>query len=285
MTAAEDNIRVLNDMLAAYNAHDADGTASFYAEDAVLEVEGVSPPVTGRQALADTFRSRFSGEVPDIHGRVLDAVADGEHVFSWLEYSGTPKGGLSAGLEGVSVPSSGRPFTNRLLDRMTIRDGKIAHEYAVINFQALLQQLASAEPSVNRSEELLRKYFDYVNRRDWDGIGSVFHPDYIFHVGDGTTLEGPDGVVAAFKALVAAFPDLRFEATDVHESAGGIAVCEYTGHLGVQRETWRSIVPTGQPVTLKACAVLGIRDGKIVSERSYWDPGLMLQAYGITYGG
>jgi len=64
-------------------------------------------------------------------------------------------------------------------------------------------------------------------------------------------------------------------------SAGDTAIVEFIGK-GTHRGDLAGIAPTGRRMELPVVTVLEIRDGKIHTEREYFDSGYMMQQLGVT---
>ena len=67
-------------------------------------------------------------------------------------------------------------------------------------------------------------------------------------------------------------------------ASGDKVVVEFTGqgtHTGTLVTSMGSIPPTGRPVTLKLCDVIEFSDGKVKSQRSYFDSGSMMAQLGL----
>jgi steroid delta-isomerase-like uncharacterized protein len=77
-----------------------------------------------------------------------------------------------------------------------------------------------------------------------------------------------------------AFPDdMTLDVQHIH-SAGDTAIIEFIGK-GTHRGELAGIAPTGRRMELPAITVLEIRDGKIHTEREYFDSGYMMQQLGV----
>ena len=84
----------------------------------------------------------------------------------------------------------------------------------------------------------------------------------------------PDGVRAMLTGYVAAFPDHRFEVKHALESGEDVALeGDYVGtHTGpLALPDGQSVAPTGRTVRAPFVTVFRVRDGRILSHRSYWD--------------
>ena len=80
-----------------------------------------------------------------------------------------------------------------------------------------------------------------------------------------------------------AFPD-GMAVVDRVIASGAHVVVEYTGrgtHTGTLSTSMGDIPATGRSVTLQMCDVLEFENGKVRSQRSYFDTGSMMAQLGI----
>lgn len=135
------------------------------------------------------------------------------------------------------------------------------------------------------NETLVRDLFRAWNDRDYDAIAGAVAPDCtLIDKGSGRKLEGPEGFTWLAKTLFNAMPDGTF-ALDRVTSQGDTVVVEYTGsgtqtgdlalHVG-------TVPATGRHVTLHACDIYEIKDGRIQEGRAYLDTGAIMSQLGLT---
>lgn len=105
-------VELLDGYVASLNAHDAQATAGYYAEDAVVtQAVHEGNTFTGREEIADWMGDNFAG-LPDLVVSVVSVTAEDDQLaWEWV-YSGTYTGqfpgapvggGQSIELRGVSV--------------------------------------------------------------------------------------------------------------------------------------------------------------------------------------
>jgi ketosteroid isomerase-like protein len=88
--------QMLEDLVAAFNAHDLDLVMTFFSDDCVLEMPRGSDPwgtrLEGRAAVRDGLAQRFAG-LPDVHYGDDEHWVSGEHAVSkWLLTGTRPSG-------------------------------------------------------------------------------------------------------------------------------------------------------------------------------------------------
>jgi len=131
------------------------------------------------------------------------------------------------------------------------------------------------------AESVAREAIDAINSNDMTRYRELIHPEYSYTGGDGQTQRGQDAAIAIVQMYRTAFPDdMALDVQHVH-SAGDTAIVEFIGK-GTHRGELAGIAPTGRRMELPVVTVLEIRDGKIHTEREYFDSGYMMQQLGVT---
>jgi predicted ester cyclase len=70
-------------------------------------------------------------------------------------------------------------------------------------------------------------------------------------------------------------------------ASGDVVVVEFTGrgtHTGPLVTSMGEIPATGRSLTLKLCDVVEFKDGKVASQRTYFDTGSMMAQLGLGAG-
>lgn len=128
---------------------------------------------------------------------------------------------------------------------------------------------------------IVRKFFDALNARDLSRVEALLHPDFTNSGPDGlVAVNGPKEMVAFVGMYFAAFPDFHDEVLHLHTTGESIVVAEVIVR-GTHKGELMGIPPTGRKIGLPACNVWEVRDGKVFSEREYYDPGVMLTQLGV----
>lgn len=131
---------------------------------------------------------------------------------------------------------------------------------------------------------LARRLYEAWNERNFDEIAEATAPDgTLTVVGSGDTFEGKEGSLAYNTMWATGFPDGKITIDRVIES-GDCVVVEFTGHgthTGTLATGMGDIPATGKSVTLQLCDVLEFKNGKVQSQRSYFDTGSMMAQLGL----
>ena len=132
--------------------------------------------------------------------------------------------------------------------------------------------------------ELARRLHEAWNERAFDETAEATAPDgTITIVGAGTKYVGPEGARAFNTMWADGFPDGQLTVDRVIES-GDYVVVEFTGrgtHTGTLVTGMGDIPPTGKSMTLELCDVMEFKDGKVQSQRTYFDTGSMMTQLGL----
>ena len=119
-----------------------------------------------------------------------------------------------------------------------------------------------------------------LNSRDLDRYLSRIDDSYI---GQSETAPGPirgrAGVRQNLEGLIKAFPDLRIEIEQI--LASGDSVVTRMHATGTHEGSFAGIAPTGRSISMQACSVVEIRNGKAVRGRLYADNATLFQQLGV----
>lgn len=100
-------MRLLEDQVAAINAHDAERLAAFYSEDAVVRDPQYAEPLHGRAAVTNDS-SDFFAAFPDLRAEVTCSVISDSIIAAEMTLAGTHTGPLR--LPSGEIPPTGRPL-------------------------------------------------------------------------------------------------------------------------------------------------------------------------------
>jgi steroid delta-isomerase-like uncharacterized protein len=135
--------------------------------------------------------------------------------------------------------------------------------------------------------DLARRMHEAWNERNFDAIAEATAPDATLTiVGSGDTFEGIEGSRAYNELWANGFPDGRLTVDRVIES-GDHVVVEFTGrgtHTGTLATSMGEIPATGRSLTLQFCDVAEFKNGKMQSQKTYFDSGSMMAQLGLMAG-
>jgi ketosteroid isomerase-like protein len=116
----------------------------------------------------------------------------------------------------------------------------------------------------DENREIVRRLWDALYRRDWDGIAGFFDARSEY-----TDVPSPADDVARGPALIVARLRLGLERISGYEHDLRLMVAEGNTVVTEHTETWHW--HTGEQVTLPFVSVHELRDGTIVRWWDYWD--------------
>jgi steroid delta-isomerase-like uncharacterized protein len=132
---------------------------------------------------------------------------------------------------------------------------------------------------------IAKKGIDVFDHGDWDEFRNDLTEDCEYRqLATNEVVQGIDDNLRVAKAWHDAFPDVNGEITNAFGS-GDQAVLQivWTGtQSGALVGPGGTIPPTGQKVTLPACQVVTVRDGKIARTDHYFDLLSMLTQLGVV---
>jgi steroid delta-isomerase-like uncharacterized protein len=128
-----------------------------------------------------------------------------------------------------------------------------------------------------------RQMIRAIEEHDLEGLRELYHADYTYTGPDGTEEKGAEAGVAVAQTYTSAFPDLSFEVVTQHAAGKDTAIVEMRVR-GTHKEELDGIPATGREITLEACNIVQVRDGKIVRERDYYDGAELLKQLGVLEG-
>ncbi|MFN2628331.1 MAG: ester cyclase [Gaiellaceae bacterium] len=98
--------------------------------------------------------------------------------------------------------------------------------------------------------ELYKRHSLAEDARDLPGLISTLTPDCVYElVGSGHRWEGHEGATCFYIGLLAAFPDIRFDLTDI--VIGPQGVCEEADVGATHEGEWLGQPPTGKRLSWK----------------------------------
>ena len=121
----------------AVGSHDPNAVFKDVTPDYIEYADGSSPPVKGADS-AKVYFQTFLTAFPDLKGENLTAIAEGNQVAVFGEWSGTFKGEL------MGMKPTGKSFKFKDVDLYTFNDeGKITEHRSVQSMATILSQVGA----------------------------------------------------------------------------------------------------------------------------------------------
>jgi len=134
-TAEESKKALVEQLMAAWNTHDADAVAAHFAADVVNhDAQPGSPP--GREGIKFTVQP-FLAAFPDLRVEAHHVLVDGDMVAFLTRISGTHTGPYA------DIPASGNSLTLEGASVIRIEDGEIAELWSKNDNLAVMQQIGA----------------------------------------------------------------------------------------------------------------------------------------------
>jgi steroid delta-isomerase-like uncharacterized protein len=132
--AEQDNVRIVREGWDAWNAHDPEGALKNLDEKHVWETDTLPAPVVGRDGYRQAMQMYITA-FPDLHFRIDQLHASGDHVVTQYTATGTHNGDL------MGIPPTRRQAEIHGCTVAEIRNGKVVRSYVYWDSGHLLRQL------------------------------------------------------------------------------------------------------------------------------------------------
>lgn len=275
--------------LVGLNSHDPMKFASVYADDATIEVAGLTE-VKGRDAIATNMAEWFE-IFKDVKLGFSRVWVKGETMALEWVINGKHHGEL------FGVKGTEQPIGHYGLSIVTFnQDGKVTSEHRYGELGAVMTQISGAgakaraippvpekpetimakgTPEEDKNLDAAKKVFTALEeKKEADFLGAItddMEHDGLFHL---ETTKGKDEAKKFMKSFTTAFPDAKFEVKRTI-SIGDYVLVESI-LKGTHKGALGKIAPTKKPIALHLADVMKVKDGKIARVWTYQN-GLELQ--------
>jgi predicted ester cyclase len=141
-----------------------------------------------------------------------------------------------------------------------------------------------ANPELHKAiRSLWMKHSKAEDARDLQGLIDTLAEDCVYEViPTGQRWEGHEGARAFYTTFLGAFPDVKFDLTEI--VIGPQGVIEIAVMTGTHQGPWAGQAPTGRPVRLDIIIYFpwNAAAGKFGGEKVYFDRGALLEQVGQT---
>jgi steroid delta-isomerase-like uncharacterized protein len=121
-------------LIDAWNAHDARRLAAMYADDYVGEDVGLAHPLHGPRDVRRMALLNFLG-MHDLHFTLDDVIGEGDRIVLIWTMHGTHTGKV------LNIPATGQKIEARGMTRYELRDGRIIRSLRVWDVAGIIRQL------------------------------------------------------------------------------------------------------------------------------------------------
>ena len=126
--------------------------------------------------------------------------------------------------------------------------------------------------SVEANKELVQRFYEAIERLEFDALNSMVHKDFVFYPQVDTPFPGVAGLVQSEKKSFEAFESFTFRVVTMIAEGDKVAAYMYFEGKNHCAEV-NDIPPTGKNVRISLLHMLTIKDGKIVEKRAHFDMG------------
>jgi steroid delta-isomerase-like uncharacterized protein len=138
--AEQDNIRIAQENVAAFNAKDWTRFKATLSPQSVYDEKGTQRRVQGADQVAKVSQD-WAQTFPDAKGTVSSAIASGDTVVLELTWEGTQTGPLQG--PAGEFPASGKRVKLPAVQVVTLQGGKITDTRHYFDSTTLMQQLGA----------------------------------------------------------------------------------------------------------------------------------------------
>ncbi len=132
---SQDNVHIVRESFAAWNAHDMEGFVKRLDTKTVWESDAFPAPFAGHEGARQFFKLYVTA-FPDLHLDIEQILAAGDnHVLVRWRSTGTHLGPLA------NVPATGRKISLRGCNFNEVKQGRIAHAWVYFDNAHMLRQL------------------------------------------------------------------------------------------------------------------------------------------------
>lgn len=123
--------------------------------------------------------------------------------------------------------------------------------------------------STASNKELVIRFYEALQRKDFDVIEKLCHKDFVFYPQIDTPYAGVAGFIDAEKKHLDAFDGFTMPVNAMF--AEGDQVAAFLVFEGTQSGEFLGVPPAGKTVRMSLMMLLRITDGKIVEKRAHYD--------------
>ena len=135
----QDNLKIDEENIAAWNAHDVDRFLAIVSDDIMWNDVSNPQPFQGKEAVRQYMQGWFSA-FPDIKITVTNRVVTEDQVASELDFTGTNTGDLQLA-PGATIPATGKKVNGKGTYFVRFQDGKPVEVHSYPDLAGMLMQL------------------------------------------------------------------------------------------------------------------------------------------------
>ncbi len=138
--SVQDNLKLDEEEIAAWNAHDVERAVAIFPEDVVWHDVGSPQPFSGKDAIRQYLQGWFSA-FPDIKITVKNRVITEDYVAAEIEFVGTNSGSLQLAPGVPAIPATGRKVNGKGTYFVHFQNGKPVEVRSYPDAAGMIMQL------------------------------------------------------------------------------------------------------------------------------------------------
>lgn len=124
--------------------------------------------------------------------------------------------------------------------------------------------------SIDENKKLVKRFYEAIERMDFDALHDMVHEDFVFYVQVDTPRPGVQGLIDSEKAAFQSYESFEFPV--VAMVAEGDRVAAYMHFIGRGYNGGNPAIPAnGRDIRISLMHLLSFKDGKIIEKRAHYD--------------
>lgn len=124
--------------------------------------------------------------------------------------------------------------------------------------------------SIDENKKLVERFYEAIERMDFDALHDMVHEDFVFYVQVDTPRLGVQGLIDSEKAAFQSYESFEFPV--VAMVAEGDRVAAYMHFIGRGYNGGNPAIPAnGRDIRISLMHLLSFKDGKIIEKRAHYD--------------
>ena len=132
--------------------------------------------------------------------------------------------------------------------------------------------------------DLVHAWIEALNRHDPQGVLDAYIEDAVSRdMGRDMALLGREAIVESLATYVAAFPDIRWTISRLGIDTETLTVYMEWHAFGTHLGPYHGVPATGRQIEVDGCHAFTMSpEGRILSDKGYWDVASLLRQIGVT---
>jgi steroid delta-isomerase-like uncharacterized protein len=143
--SVQENTRLDEEFIAAWNAHDADRALALLSEDVVWQDVASPEPMHGKAAIRPYLQGWFTA-FPDLNATVKNRVVSEDQVAAEVEFTGTNSGPMQMAPGAPAIPATGKKVKGQGTYFVRIQNGKGVAVHSYPDGAGMMMQLGLLPP-------------------------------------------------------------------------------------------------------------------------------------------